>query len=95
MAHAHINMQLYLHTVSLESRPNRISEALYNYVLHLYSRTFAVQAIVKGYSRRRQGRRQQGAGWAVPPGILRSAKIIDLHIPNKMWEGLSDAHADC
>ncbi len=31
LAHAHINMQLYLHTVSLESRPSlelRIGEAL-------------------------------------------------------------------
>ncbi len=34
LAHAHINMQLYLHTVSLESRPN-LYESLRHYVLHL------------------------------------------------------------
>ncbi len=32
----------------------------------------------------------QGGG-SCPPGILKSAKIIDLHMPNEMWAGLSDA----
>ncbi len=37
LAHAHINMQLYLHTVSLESRLSlyKIIESVRHYVLHL------------------------------------------------------------
>ncbi len=37
LAHAHINMQLYLHIVSLESRLSlyKIIESVRHYVLHL------------------------------------------------------------
>ncbi len=37
LAHAHINMQLYLHTVSLKSRLSlyKIIESVRHYVLHL------------------------------------------------------------